>query len=198
MRKSISQDKIIKMSYEIFLHLKKMFFIWEKTYYHIFLPIREYKEVDTFIIINFLLKMGKCVTIPCSNFKELSIENCFFHEKTILTKKKYGILEPIQRHKFIVSISLIEVIFIPLLIFDFKGHRIGYGKGFYDRFITLCKKNVIKIGLSIFPPIKKIERVHKNDLFLDIGITPNHIYCFRKNSIKKNFENIPNNNKHHN
>lgn len=183
MRKSISEKEIIKMSYEIFFHLKKIFFIWKKTYYHIFLPIREYKEIDTFIIINFLLKIGKCVIIPCSNFRKLSIENCIFHENTILTKKKYGILEPIPMHKFIVSISLIEVIFIPLLIFDSKGYRIGYGKGFYDRFIPLCKKNVIKIGLSFFSPIKRIQNIHNNDLLIDIGITPNHIFFFNKEKL---------------
>ncbi|WP_341657996.1 5-formyltetrahydrofolate cyclo-ligase [Blattabacterium cuenoti] len=185
MRKSISRNRIRKMSSEIFFQLIKIFFLWKKTYYHIFLPIRKHKEIDTFIIINFLLKIGKYVTVPCSNFQKLSIENCFFHEKTILTKKKYGILEPITRHKFIVSISLIEVIFIPLLIFDFKGYRIGYGKGFYDRFIPLCKKNIIKIGLSFFYPIKKIQDIHKNDLSIDIGITPNHIFFFNKFNKKK-------------
>ncbi|WP_341664798.1 5-formyltetrahydrofolate cyclo-ligase [Blattabacterium cuenoti] len=180
MRKSISRNRIRKMSSEIFFQLKKIFFLWKKTYYHIFLPIQKHKEIDTFIIINFLLRKGKYVTVPCSNFQKLSIENCLFHENTILTKKKYGILEPISMHKFIVSISLIEVIFIPLLIFDCKGYRIGYGKGFYDRFILLCRKNIIKIGLSFFYPIKKIKNIHKNDLSIDIGITPNHIFFFNK------------------
>ncbi len=55
-RKSISKKKVIQMSHEIFSQIKNIFFIWEKTYYHIFLPIQEYKEVDTFIIIDFLLK----------------------------------------------------------------------------------------------------------------------------------------------
>ncbi|BBA17415.1 5-formyltetrahydrofolate cyclo-ligase [Blattabacterium cuenoti] len=185
MRKSISVKEIRKMSFEIFFQLRKISFIWKKTYYHIFLPIQKHKEIDTFIIINFLLKIGKYVTIPCSNFHKLSIDNCLFHKNTILTKKKYGILEPILMHKFIVSISLIEVIFIPLLIFDFRGYRIGYGKGFYDRFIPLCKKNIIKIGISFFYPIKKIQDVHENDLLIDIGITPNHIFFL--NSIKENF-----------
>ncbi|WP_185867051.1 5-formyltetrahydrofolate cyclo-ligase [Blattabacterium cuenoti] len=178
MRKSISQNEIIKMSYEIFFQLKKILFIWNKTYYHIFLPIRKYKEVNTFIIINFLLKIEKCVTVPCTNFYKLSIDNCLFHENTILIKKKYGILEPMHKHR--ISISLIEVIFIPLLAFDLKGYRIGYGKGFYDRFIPLCKENTIKIGLSFFYPIKRIENIHKKDLLIDIGITPNHIFFFKK------------------
>ncbi|WP_185865920.1 5-formyltetrahydrofolate cyclo-ligase [Blattabacterium cuenoti] len=182
-RKTLSQKEVFEKSYEIFFHLKKISFIWEKKYYHIFLPIREYKEVDTFIIVNFLLKIGKYVTIPYSNFHIISIDNCLFDKKTLLKKNKYGIFEPISTHKYVVSPYFIEVMFIPLLIFDLRGYRIGYGKGFYDRFIPFCKKNVIKIGLSFFTPIKKIVDIHENDLSLDIGITPDNIFLF--DDIKK-------------
>ncbi|WP_317168009.1 5-formyltetrahydrofolate cyclo-ligase [Blattabacterium cuenoti] len=122
------------------------------------------------------------------------MENCFFDEKTFLRVNQYGILEP--RKKNIIPPDLIEVIFIPLLVFDNKGYRVGYGKGFYDRFIRLCKNNVIKIGLSFFSPVKKIEPLHKNDLILDIGITVKKVFFFN-NSIKKYLKNIPDNNHHH-
>ncbi|WP_185873759.1 5-formyltetrahydrofolate cyclo-ligase [Blattabacterium cuenoti] len=176
-RKSLSKKEILEKSYKIFFQIKKIF-LWDKTYYHIFLPIRKYNEINTFILINFLLKKKKCITIPYSNFHKLSIDNCFFDKKTPLLKNKYGIFEPIK--KKIVSPKLIEVIFIPLLIFDLQGYRIGYGKGFYDRFILLCKKNVIKIGLSFFDPIQNINNIHKNDLILDIGITINNNFFFKK------------------
>ncbi|WP_185872129.1 5-formyltetrahydrofolate cyclo-ligase [Blattabacterium cuenoti] len=179
-RQSLSKKEVFKKSFEIFLRCKKILFIWVKKYYHIFLPIQKYKEVNTFIIINFLLKKGKYITIPYSNFHHLSIENCFFNKNILLKKNNYGIFEPIPSHKYIVSPYLIEVIFIPLLIFDLKGYRIGYGKGFYDRFIFLCKKNVLKIGLSFFYPVKKITDIHKYDLSIDIGITPDHIFFLKK------------------
>ncbi|ACY40161.1 5-formyltetrahydrofolate cyclo-ligase [Blattabacterium sp. (Blattella germanica) str. Bge] len=182
-RQSLSQKEVFDKSYEIFFQMKKIFFIWGRKYYHIFLPIRKYKEVDTFILVNFLLKRGKYITIPCSNFNRISIENCFFDKNVLLKKNNYGILEPVPRHKYVVSPYFIEIIFIPLLIFDLRGYRIGYGKGFYDRFIPLCKKNVIKIGLSFFSPIKKIIDIHENDLSIDIGITPDHIFFFE--NIKK-------------
>ncbi|WP_185869346.1 5-formyltetrahydrofolate cyclo-ligase [Blattabacterium cuenoti] len=178
-RQSLSKKEVLYNSYKIFSCLKKIFFIWEKKYYHVFLPIRKYKEVDTFFIVNFLLRKGKYVTIPYSNFHNCSIENCFFDQNTFLKKNSYGIFEPIPTQKYVVSPSFIEVIFIPLLIFDLEGYRIGYGKGFYDRFIDLCKKNVMKIGLSFFYPINKIIDIHKNDLSIDIGITPYHIFYFK-------------------
>ncbi|WP_185855966.1 5-formyltetrahydrofolate cyclo-ligase [Blattabacterium cuenoti] len=182
-RKSLSKKEIFKKSYKIFFQLKKLS-IWDKKYYHIFLPIQEHNEINTFIIINFLLKRKKYVTIPYSNFHLLSIENCSFDKNTILEENQYGILEPKKKH--IISTNLIEVIFIPLLIFDLKGYRIGYGKGFYDRFLMLCNKNILKIGLSFFNPVKKIHFLHKNDLTLDIGITGKKSFFF-KNSIKKYF-----------
>ncbi|WP_185850900.1 5-formyltetrahydrofolate cyclo-ligase [Blattabacterium cuenoti] len=179
-RKKLSKIEVIKMSHDIF-HLSKKLSFWNKNFYHIFLPIKKYNEINTFIITDFLLKERKKITIPCSDFIKNSIENCLFHEKSFLKKNRYGILEPVD--KYIIHPSLIEVIFIPLLIFDLKGYRIGYGKGFYDKFITKCNKNVIKIGLSFFPPIEKIGSIHKNDLIIDIGITINKIFFFSKKKI---------------
>ncbi|MDR1804616.1 MAG: hypothetical protein LBQ72_00100 [Flavobacteriales bacterium] len=121
-------------------------------------------------------KKKKHITIPYSNFTNSSIDNCYFDKNTLLKINKYGISEPIQKH--IVHPSLIEVLFIPLLVFDLKGYRIGYGKGFYDRFIPLCKKNVLKIGLSFFPPINCIQPIHKKDLVIDIGITIDQTFFF--------------------
>ncbi|WP_185870996.1 5-formyltetrahydrofolate cyclo-ligase [Blattabacterium cuenoti] len=186
-RKKIPKNEFIQKNYNIFFQLRKVFFyykkIYEKKYYHLFLPIRKYNEINTFIIIDFLLKKKKYITVPYSNFDQLSIDNCFFDKKTLLQKNKYGIYEPI--YKRVIPISLIEVIFIPLLIFDLKGYRVGYGKGFYDKFINLCNKNTIKIGMSFFHPIEKIIDTHDNDLSIDIGITTNKVFVFNKFKIEK-------------
>lgn len=182
------------LSYLIFFNLKKISKWDNMLYYHIFIPIRKFNEINTFIIINFLMKKNKYVTIPFSNFKNISIKNYLFQNKYSLIKNKYGILEPNhKKNKKIISPKLIDVIFIPLIIFDLKGYRIGYGMGFYDRFVQLCKKEVIKIGLSLFSPIKNIENIHKDDLKLDIVVTTNNIYFFKK-KLKKKFKNIPYNN----
>ncbi|WP_238785514.1 5-formyltetrahydrofolate cyclo-ligase [Blattabacterium cuenoti] len=113
------------------------------------------------------------------------MDNCLFNYQIAkhTTKNKYGIIEPIN--KIIIPNYFIEVIFIPLIIFDLKGYRIGYGKGFYDKFITLCSNNILKIGLSMFSPINNIQSVHKNDLILDIVITPNKIFFFNKKILSK-------------
>lgn len=72
----------------------------------------------------------------------------------------------------------IEVVFVPLLAFDKQGNRVGYGKGFYDRFLKQCKTDVVKIGLSLFDAEEEIEDVLENDIPLDYCITPNKIHEF--------------------
>jgi 5-formyltetrahydrofolate cyclo-ligase len=69
-------------------------------------------------------------------------------------------------------------VLIPLLAFDRKGHRVGYGKGYYDRFLRTCRKDVVKIGFSYFDPVEKIEDASRYDVRLNYCITPNDIYRF--------------------
>jgi 5-formyltetrahydrofolate cyclo-ligase len=70
------------------------------------------------------------------------------------------------------------MIICPLIAFDLKGNRVGYGKGFYDRFLGQCKSDVIKLGLSYFEPINNITDCNESDLPLSSCITPTQHYFF--------------------
>ena len=74
-----------------------------------------------------------------------------------------------------VPTSKIEVVFVPLLAFDTNGNRVGYGKGFYDKFLSECHPNTIKIGLSLFEAETAIEDVISNDIPLTHCVTPTKI-----------------------
>ena len=76
-----------------------------------------------------------------------------------------------------IEASKLEVIFVPLLAFDKVGHRVGYGKGFYDGFLKNCP-NAVKIGLSFFEADEKIKDIRPDDIALDYCLTPNQIYRF--------------------
>jgi 5-formyltetrahydrofolate cyclo-ligase len=65
-----------------------------------------------------------------------------------------------------------------MLICDTKGYRVGYGKGFYDRYLAHCRKDVVKIGFSYFDPVEKITDTDQFDVPLTYCITPQHIYEF--------------------
>ncbi len=88
----------------------------------------------------------------------------------------YGIPEPKDGHE--ISPELIDLVIVPLLCFDQLGNRVGYGKGYYDRFLKKCRKDCIKIGFSYFSPIERIEDINEFDIPLDYGISPDAIHEF--------------------
>ncbi|MFD1629929.1 5-formyltetrahydrofolate cyclo-ligase [Pseudopedobacter beijingensis] len=153
---------------------------WSRYHYvHLFLPITENNEVDTFEIISFFREQYPNIEIvvPRTNFKQCSMQHILFdYEHSILQKNKYGIPEPVFGKK--IKPESIDVIFVPLLAFDLKGHRIGYGGGFYDRFLTQCKKEALKVGLSLFGPLEEDIICDKFDIRLNMCITPNNVFKF--------------------
>jgi 5-formyltetrahydrofolate cyclo-ligase len=150
--------------------------IWEKTYFHIFLPIIEQKEVDTEVILHLLAGKDKEIIVSKSDFESKKMTHFLLTDATKIIKNDYNIPEPIDGIE--VPSSKIEVVFVPLLGFDKKGNRVGYGKGFYDKFLSECNPNNIKIGLSFFEAEENIEDVFEGDIQLNYCVTPNTIYSF--------------------
>jgi len=150
--------------------------IWEKNYFHIFLPITEQKEINTEYILHLLSGKDKEIIISKSDFKTREMTHFLLTDNTKIKKNKYNIPEPVDGLE--VPTRKIEVVFVPLLAFDKNGHRAGYGKGFYDKFLTECQPETIKIGLSFFEPEEKIIDVFENDVKLDYCVTPNAVYEF--------------------
>ncbi|MEN8764472.1 MAG: 5-formyltetrahydrofolate cyclo-ligase [Wenyingzhuangia sp.] len=151
--------------------------IWNQTYYHLFLSIQVKKEIDTEQILHVLFAKNKEVVVSKSDFETNTMNHFLLTENTRLKVNDYGIPEP--KNGLPVPEAMIEVVFVPLLAFDQKGNRVGYGKGFYDKFLQKCDSNVIKIGLSFFEPVvPEITDIHHDDVPLNYCVTPNKIYCF--------------------
>jgi len=150
--------------------------IWSYNFYHIFLSIKTQKEVNTDYILNILAGKDKNIVIPKSDFKTNTLKNYLLTDTTKIKLNAYNIPEPIDG--IVVENAKIDVVFIPLLAYDIKGHRVGYGKGFYDNFLKQCKPETIKIGLSFFKPETKIEDLSATDIPLDYCINCNDILTF--------------------
>ena len=150
--------------------------IWDKQYFHVFLSIQEHFEVDTEYILHILAGKDKDILISKSDFENSGMIHYLLTDGTKIRKNEYNIPEPIDGIE--VADSKIDVVFVPLLAFDEKGHRTGYGKGFYDRFLSKCKPDVITIGLSFFEVEKEISDLHENDFALNYCVTPSKTYCF--------------------
>jgi len=150
--------------------------IWNKSFYHIFLTIAEQKEIDTDFILNILAGKDKHIVISKSNFEDYSMSHVLLTDSTTIKKNSYNIPEPVDGIE--IQSSQLEVVFIPLLAFDKLGHRIGYGKGFYDRFLADCKPETLKIGLSFFEAEVETIEASEDDIKLDYCVTPNRVFQF--------------------
>jgi len=149
--------------------------IWNYSYYHIFLSITEKKEVDTNYILSIL--QGKDKNIILSKvLGQQDLAHYLLTDNTLIKKNKWNVPEPVEGIE--VHENKIDVVFIPLIAFDKKGNRVGYGKGYYDIFLHKCRKDVIKIGLSFFEAIEAITDVSEFDIPLDYCVTPSTIYSF--------------------
>jgi 5-formyltetrahydrofolate cyclo-ligase len=89
---------------------------------------------------------------------------------------KYGIEQPRSGDK--VSPLQIDCVLVPLLAFDERGYRVGYGKGFYDRFLPNCRPNIITIGISFFEAVPLISDTNEYDVPLTYCVTPQRLYVF--------------------
>ncbi len=106
----------------------------------------------------------------------MTMQHILLTDSTLIKKNTYNIPEPVDGVP--IPNEIIDVVFVPLLAFDEFGHRVGYGKGFYDRFLSQCKAEAIKIGLSFFEAETKIKDAYEGDITLDYCVTPNKVYNF--------------------
>ena len=172
-RLSLTKQEVDDLSQRVCKQLDKLN-IWKLKHYHIFISILKYNEPDTSSIINKLKSEQKIIIVPKISNNELV--HIAINDETKFGLNEYGIKEPNDGNHFIIE--NLDIIFIPLLAFDLEGHRVGYGKGYYDRFLKLANNSTLKIGLSFFDPINKILDIDDNDVKLDYCVTPKQVHKF--------------------
>ena len=172
-RFSLTKQEVDDLSQRVCQQLDKLN-IWKLKHYHIFISISNYNELDTSFIINKLKSEQKIIIVPKISNNELV--HIAINDETEFGLNEYGIKEPNDGNHFIIE--NLDIIFIPLLAFDIEGHRVGYGKGYYDRFLKLTNNSTLKIGLSFFDPINKIQDIDDNDVKLDYCVTPKQVHKF--------------------
>ncbi|MFI5451517.1 5-formyltetrahydrofolate cyclo-ligase [Pedobacter sp. UC225_61] len=173
-RKNLSEEEITSLNKKLLAQFKKLDLSNIKTL-HIFLSIIHQKEPDTFLLIEWLQKNHPEIQIivPKADFNSSLMSHYHYSDKNDLRNNHYHIPEPQQAKPFN---GIPDMVIVPLLAFDERGYRVGYGKGFYDRFLQNISTQ--KIGLSFFDAVTEINDVHLNDIRLDKCITPNKITEF--------------------
>jgi|ERR1035437_10476952 5-formyltetrahydrofolate cyclo-ligase len=143
---------------------------------HCFISIEKFNEIDTAYIYERLWReFPKMITaVPRVNRDRSRMDHLRFASGTELLRSSWDIDEPV--HEESVDIDEIDLVLIPLVCFDRAGNRIGYGKGFYDRFLAECRSDCTKVGLSYFPPVERIDDAGQHDIRLDRCITPDETF----------------------
>ncbi|CAG5011544.1 hypothetical protein DYBT9275_04971 [Dyadobacter sp. CECT 9275] len=153
---------------------------WKSLTLHTFLPQQHKKEIDTFRIISALRVHVDPLTIVVPRIipGTRQLHHFILLPDTTLTENKWGIPEPVPSTSQEVSAEIVDVVLVPLLAFDRSGYRVGYGGGYYDRFLALCRTDTLKLGLSFFEPTDDISDTDPFDIPLDYCITPLGIHRF--------------------
>ena len=141
-------------------------------------PMDDRAEMDTHLFTRYLshlipgLQVCYPVTDPASN----TMKAILVDEDTDLEENSYGITEPVNGRE--ASPEEIDLVLVPLFAFDERGYRVGYGKGYYDRYLKDCKENARIVGLSYFEAVDHISDTNQFDVPLNYCITPGKVYEF--------------------
>jgi 5-formyltetrahydrofolate cyclo-ligase len=176
LRKQLSGDEVNDLSRKI----TKQLGIWlegqeDLTHFHLFFPIAKFNEVNTFYIQQLLEQQGKTLFTSQVNRDESRLDTLQLPPDAAFFLDEWGI--PVPQESVRVTSTKIQVVFVPLLAYDKSGHRLGFGKGFYDGFLSSLEQPVLKVGLSFFTPEESIP-VESHDVPLDFCITPDQIWPF--------------------
>ncbi len=179
-RRSLSVEEVAERSRKIADRFFESFDLSKVKTLHCFIPIAKFNELDTSLIYKKIWTDFRAVKTlaPRINVETSEMESLIFGPETQLVENEWGIPEPLGGES--IRCATFDVVLMPLLCFDKHGHRVGYGKGFYDKFLANCRPDCMKIGLSYFSPVKSIDDIGGHDVALDACVSPDNTYFFKE------------------
>lgn len=142
----------------------------------LFLSIQRLSELNTQFLLDALLKQEVVLSFPKMNASDYSLTHCRITENSTYSENAFGVREPVEGET--IDAASFDIVIVPLLAFDKEGNRVGYGKGYYDRFLADCSPNCLFIGLSLMDECVEIDDVEPTDIPLHFCVTPSNIYSF--------------------
>lgn len=149
---------------------------------HAFLPILNNREPDTFPILSTLDQDFGADLYVSRSLPEGELLHYPYSSTEIYPLNAWGIPEPnghggLSSTAFFTKFAMEDIlVLVPLLAFDKQGHRIGYGKGYYDRFLNHATPKTLKMGLSLLEAVDEISDPSPLDIPLDFCITPTRVW----------------------
>lgn len=145
-----------------------------------YIPFSSEKEYDPELVIRFCHFQNPSLKLCCpliSN-QDNTMEAVSWDDETMFAPNRLGIPEPVNGER--VAGTEIDLILVPLLAFDRLGYRVGFGKGYYDRFLAEKSPDALRVGFSFFEPVEQISDIMDYDMPLDYCVTPGKLYTFNR------------------
>lgn len=179
-RKQLTPAEYQQLNYQLCEHFFAAVDLSFTKVLHVFIPIEKNNEPNSWLLIDRIRREFPHIrlVVPKVNSETNTLENFFFEGLHQLQPNSWGILEPKQGVP--AESQKIDMVLVPLLVVDRQGQRVGYGKGFYDRFLTACRPNCQKIGLSLFEPVDVIDDIDNWDVALNGCVTPMEYFDFNQ------------------
>ncbi len=176
-RKAISASEHGELSHQIARTFFEKIDLQRVLSLNCFISLKRKGEVETKDIFERLWQDHPRIKTfaPRINIQTDELESVAINGQTNLIENKWQIAEP---EGATTDPASLDLVIVPLLCFDESGYRVGYGKGFYDRFLAGCRPDCQKVGLSFFLPIEQIDYTDKFDIQLDSCITPSELFHF--------------------
>ena len=179
-RRAMSDLELATRSQQVAVRLFKENYLSQLHAVHVFLPIQRQRELDTWGIIRRFWREfpGVRVVVPVMQEDGFSLRHYLLTPETELAENAWDVPEPLNAVE--VEPQELDAVLVPLLAFDEAGNRVGYGKGFYDRFLQQCRPDVLLIGLSLEEPVARIADAWEGDVRLHACVTPSRVWRFEK------------------
>jgi 5-formyltetrahydrofolate cyclo-ligase len=182
-RQTLTSAEVAQRSQQLADQLFQHFPVAQWRWLHVFLPLARKNEPDTWPIINRLWeeKLPVRLAAPVVQPDSISLNHYELTPATPLLTDRWGIPEPLADPATEVAPAQLDAVLVPLLACDQQGQRVGYGGGFYDRFLTECRPDTVFIGLNILDdePVAALADVLPTDVPLHACLTPGAVWNFR-------------------
>jgi 5-formyltetrahydrofolate cyclo-ligase len=182
-RQAFTSAEVAERSQQLASQLFANFPVAQWHWLHVFLPLARKNEPDTWPLIHRIwaeqlpVRLAAPVVQPDGN----SLKHYKLTPTTPLLASRWGIPEPVASPATEVAPAQLDAVLVPLLACDQQGQRVGYGGGFYDRFLAECRPGTLFIGLNILDdePVAALADVLPTDVPLHACLTPGGVWNFR-------------------
>jgi len=181
-RQALTSAEVAGRSQQLTNKLFQYFPVAQWRWLHVFLPLARKNEPDTWPITHRIWteQLPVQLAAPVVQPDGISLKHYELTPATPLLASRWGIPEPVANPATEVRPAQLDAVLVPLLGCDQQGQRVGYGGGFYDRFLAECRPGTLFIGLTLLDdaPVPALADVLPTDVPLHACLTPSGVWNF--------------------